>query len=493
MTNRATGPAESVVTPVAEGLEPDAIGLVQDTLIGLADSGPAVTVTGSVAVLAGEAAYAGPLVLLLTAIPMLVVANVYRRLNQWNANCGASFEWVGRAINPYLGFLTGWLMLAGTLIGTLFPVEALGPSVLAAFKVSSISSLSNVLVDGGLVIVMTILAVIGIKITAWAQVGMGVIEYVILVFFGVAGLLFALGHHPGSFPITSDWFHWGGIGGKGLMAAGFLTAVFMYSGWDGTVYVNEETRHRAKNPGRAAVLAVGIVGFFYVFSQIGLQGVVSPSKLQANGASALVYLAGVTNGSAGSQVAAFAVALSVVAATLAGIVLTARITYGMASYRVLPSFLADVSPRFRTPVAPTLIAGVFLLVVSSISIYASSVGNAIGDVIDVTGWLYGSFYLLTVLAAIAYFRRLIFTKLGDAITVGILALGAVAFLGWAIWNSIAEAGEAVRYSFAGVVVAGILLMFSARFVQHSPFFSVQLESATEESPQDQGSAPRHRG
>lgn len=333
---------------------------------------------------------------------------------------------------------------------------------------------------------MTFLAVVGIKISAWAQVGMGVIEYVILLFFAVAGLLFALGHHGGSFPPASDWFRWGGIGGKGMMAAGFLTAVFMYSGWDGTVYVNEETRHRATNPGRAAVLAVGVVGFFYVFSQIGLQGVVSPSKLQANGASALVYLGGVLHGSAGSQVAAFAVALSVVAATLAGIMLTARIAYGMAGYRVLPSFLANVSPRFRTPVAPTLIAGLFLLVVSAVSIYASSVGGAISNVIDVTGWLYGSFYLLTVLAALAYFRRRIFTSLGDAVTVGILALGAVAFLGWAIWNSIAQAPEAVRYSFAGVVAAGILAMLSARFVQHSPFFGLGLESAPDESPQDQG-------
>ncbi len=130
---------------------------------------------------------------------------------------------------------------------------------------------------------------------------------------------------------------------------------------------------------------------------------------------------------------------------------------------------------------------------SSGETYASSAGGAIGNVIDVTGWLYGSFYLLTVLAALAYFRRRIFTSLGDAITVGILALGAVAFLGWAVWNSIAQAPEAVRYSFVGVVATGILVMLSARFVQHSPFFGLELESASNHSPRDQGSSPRHRG
>ena len=65
------------------------------------------------AALAATTAYGGGSVIILCGIPMLIIANCYRRLNLWNANCGASFEWVGRAINPYLGFLDGWMMLAG--------------------------------------------------------------------------------------------------------------------------------------------------------------------------------------------------------------------------------------------------------------------------------------------------------------------------------------------------------------------------------------------
>jgi hypothetical protein len=60
----------------------------------------------------------------------MLITNAYRRLNMWNANCDASFEWVGRAINPYLGFMTCWLMIAGYIIGTVSAVEVLGPSVL---------------------------------------------------------------------------------------------------------------------------------------------------------------------------------------------------------------------------------------------------------------------------------------------------------------------------------------------------------------------------
>ena len=96
---------------------------------------------------------------------------------------------------------------------------------------------------------------------------------------------------PGTFPITRGWFSPAGIGGKGDLAAGLLIAVFLYTGWDATIYVNEEVRHRHVNPGRAAIFAVAIVGVIYVVSTMGLQGVVSPAKLQNNASSALVYVA----------------------------------------------------------------------------------------------------------------------------------------------------------------------------------------------------------
>ena len=98
---------------------------------------------------------------------------------------------------------------------------------------------------------MLVIAVVGIRITARTQVGMALVEYGILIGLGIAGLVFVLGHHPGSYPITSGWFSPSGIGGHGSAAAGFLIAVFMYTGWDGSIYVNEEDA-AATNPGQAA-------------------------------------------------------------------------------------------------------------------------------------------------------------------------------------------------------------------------------------------------
>ena len=190
MSDRTMPPVATRVAPAR--LEPDAISVAQDTLIGLADTGPALSVSFSLVLLISATAYGAPLILFITAIPMLIIANAYRRLNLWNANCGASFEWVGRAINPYLGYLTGWLMLAGTLFGTLTPVTAIGPSVLSVFNQPSDSKWPNIAIATGLVVVMAIISIVGIRVTARTQFIIGIIEYAILIGLSVWGLIWVL-------------------------------------------------------------------------------------------------------------------------------------------------------------------------------------------------------------------------------------------------------------------------------------------------------------
>src|SRR5947209_14093355 len=152
----------ATITPAAvplRKLEPDAISVTQDVVIGLASSAPAASIGLTLAALAAATAYGSGPVIVLTAVPMLVIANAYRRLNLWNANCGASFEWVGRAINPYLGFITGWLMISAYVIATVSGVEVLGPTVLAVFGASSASLPSNLAIGTAVGVVMLVIAV----------------------------------------------------------------------------------------------------------------------------------------------------------------------------------------------------------------------------------------------------------------------------------------------------------------------------------------------
>jgi amino acid transporter len=469
----------------AARLEPDAIGVAQDTVIGMASSAPAATVGLSLAALAVATAYGSGPILILTAIPMLIIANSYRRLNLWNANCGASFEWVGRAINPYLGFLTGWLMVAAYIIGTVAEVLLLGPSVLAVFGSTSTNTGAYVLIGVLTGLVMLIIAVVGIRMTARVQVSMALVEYLILIGLAIAGLIYVTGTHPGVVHITRAWLSPTGIGGHGSAVAGFLVAVFIYGGWDGTLYVNEEVKHRRVNPGRAAILAVALLAVIYTLAQVGFQGVLSPAKLAASAenGTTLVDVANVLGGGLWAKVMALSIALSVIATTGTGIVLSARIVYGMASYRVLPQFLANVSRRFATPVSASILVGVLIIVLSTVYYLATTVQNAFIDVIDVTGLLFSIFYILTALATVVYYRRRLTAGVWNAVVLGVLPLAAAGFLAWILVKSLLAAPAPELWSLAGIIIAGLAMMIVARSVLHSSFFQLARESE---------SASRHR-
>src|SRR6266702_2242576 len=404
MTNE---PVITVAGPAATGhrLQPDAIGVTQDTVIGMASSAPAATSGLTLAALAAATAYGAAATLILTAIPILVIANAYRRLNQWNANCGASFEWVGRAINPYLGYMTGWLMLAYYVIVGVALTVPLGPSVLQAFGTSTSSP--------------------------WPSLA-------------IAGFIFVAVHHPGTVHLSWAWLHPTGIDGRGSLANGFLISAFVIAGWDGTMYVNEEVTHRRTNPGRAAMWAAGLLAVLYTLVQVGLQGVVTPARLQAHSASVLVYTTQSFAGPGWGKVMAAAIALSVIATTGVGIALTARIMFGMASWQALPSFLASVSRRFATPVAASVLTAVLLLGLIWVYILGTSLANAFGDLLSVSSWLTIAFYILTALAMTVFYRRSIFASPRNILTIGVLPLAAVAFLGWVLVRSFQVATSAQK-------------------------------------------------
>jgi amino acid transporter len=454
LTYRPAPVPGAVPAPAIEArLEPDAIGVAQDTVIGMASSAPAGTMAATLAALATASAYGSGPVLILTALPMLIIANSYRRLNLWSASCGASFEWVGQSINPYLGFLTGWLMIAGYVIGTVAEVVVLGPSVLAVFSSSSASPWAYIAIDTVLCLIMLVIAIVGIRITARTQIGMASVEYLILTGFSIWGLLAVLGHRAGTVPVTKGWFSLSGTGGRGSLAAGLLISVYIYSLWDGTLYVNEEVKHRRENPGKAAVYAVALLTVLYTLAQVGLQGIVSSARLQPNASTAMVYVAGALGGTGWAKLMALSIALSVIAATGTGIVLTARIIYGMATRQMLPPLLGTVSPRFKTPIAASVVVGVLIIAAIWIYLLAASAQAIFGEVVSLAGLLAAAFYILTALATIAYYRRRILANAWDALLAGVLPLGAAVFLGWIIVKSVQNEPASQRWSLVGIVAA----------------------------------------
>jgi amino acid transporter len=469
------------------------IGLAGDWVIGAANAGPGLSLSVTLAAIAAATAYGSGPVILLCAVPMLIVAAAYRRLNAWNANSGAAFDWVGRSISPYLGWMTGWLMIMANLIGNVAAVTVLAPSVLAVAGQDQSARWPNIFIDTGVGVVMIGIAVIGIRLSARTQIVLAVVEYGIVIGLAIAATVFWAGHHAGTYPPSTGWLSLNGIGGKGSLSAGLLFAVFMFVGWDGSANVSEETHRPRVNPGRAVVLVVVFLGLFYALSTMALQGAVSPHALQANAAAPLVYIGHVIGGTWLGRLAGLAVALSVVAGTGTGFVVLGRIGFGMSSTGALPASLGNLSTRFGTPVLATIIPGALFLVVTWVYLLVGSIAGAFSALVAGTGILFTLYYILTEAAMIAYYRRRIFSSPVGAVADGLLPLAAAAFLGWIIYKAMAANAANVNWTIAGIIGAGIALMTGIRLTRRgASYFSTRREAHQPAERAGSHSQPRTR-
>ena len=70
-----------------------------------------------------------------------------------------------------------------------------------------------------------------------------------------------------------------------------------------------------------------------------------------------------------------------------------------------------------------------------------------------------TFWILTALASLVYYRRRVLSGVWSSIVLGVLPLGAVGFLAWMLIKSLVNAPATQRWSLAGVVVAGVPFLF----------------------------------
>jgi amino acid transporter len=455
-------------------LQPNVVNLAQSVVIGVATSAPGQSTAVALAGMVAVAAYATGPAIILSMVPMLAIALCYQRLNLWDQNCGGPYVWVARAIGPYVGFLVGWSMLVGFVLGSVSNILPLGPTMLSLVGLDTSGTVGNVLTATIFGLAVVTISAIGIKATARFQVCLAAIEYIILLAFsGIAFWAVFVQHRAGTVRPNLSWLHLSGTGGRGSLAGAMLIAIFLFTGWDATIYINEETIHKRTNPGKAAIISVAILGPVFAWLFVSFQGVVSASRLQAHATDALPYIAQVLVGNGWAKLMILAVVLSVLGTTQATIVSTSRVTYSMGTDRLLPRAFAKVHPRFRTPIFATIFWGIVMVAIADLYVMSSSLANAFNTVVNAESIAFTVFYVLTALATTWYYRALLKKSLTDVALVGVFPLGGAAVLIWVLGKSIPALGPSARWTVAGVAILGVVLMALGAWVFRSPFFRIR--------------------
>jgi len=419
----------------AMGLDKNVLTRFDAVIMAIAGSAPAYSLAASTAVLVGAVGLEGPAALLYCGIPMFGIAMAFNYLGRTEANAGASYAWVGRALHPALGYLAGWALLVSA---TLFMVAGSLPAgsvTLALVNPAWTTHTGLVTAVGSLwFLVMSLLVMMGMRMTAKTQWILSLIEIAILMVF--AGLAMAHATRHAVTPFRWAWLsptHFHGLSG---FAAGALVAAFYYWGWDVSANLNEETQNALHTPGLGGIWGVIVVFLLFEVFTLGTNLTLSTAAINANSANVLTALGQAVWPGPGGKLLTLAVMLSTVATLETTLLQVTRSLFAMGRDGTLPPIFARIHPRWRTPwVASLVVTGLALgLFVSSNLI--GSVNTVMTDAINAIGLQIAVYYGLAGFAVVFAYRRRLTRSLKDFVLAGLWPFIGGLFMFWVLFQSI---------------------------------------------------------
>jgi amino acid transporter len=498
----AQEPAEA--RALNKGLKKNAIGFGSSVVIGVASTAPGYSlaaVLGLIVAIGGVGVHA-PGVLIVSFVPMLLVALGYKYLNKADPDAGTTFSWATRAFGPKTGWMGGWAIIVADVIVMANLAQIAG---LYTFMLLGVDKPSVVAVTGlgvAWIAIMTLICVIGIEVNARTQRWLLAAEIATLAAFAAVALVRVwAGDAPaGAIEPSLSWFSPFEVGSVGALTSGLLIGVFIYWGWDSLVTVNEETEDADTVPGKAAVLSTLIlVGIYVVVSAaaIAFGGVDRLAGDQSG--DVLGLLAGDVFGSGTlGKVVIIAVLTSAAASTQTTILPTSRTALSMARAKAAPEALGRVHPRYLTPHVATWIMGALSIVwYVGLTIVSQ---NILFDSIAALGLMIAFYYGLTGFACAWYYRRTLLTSVRRFLLVGVAPFTGGAVLLFVFLKSCldlgkADAGSTTYFGLGsplviglGFLVLGLVLMVIWRLAGHREFFARRPEAAEPTALDDGGRA-----
>ncbi len=491
------------VTPVEadKGLKQNAVGMLSSIVIGIASTAPAYSLAVTLGLITAVAGIGlkSPAIMIVSFVPMILIASSYYYLNKADPDCGTTFSWVTRAMGPRTGWVTGWVMVAADVIVMASLAQITGTYFFLLFGLTSLASSLFWVTAVGVVflVIMCAITAVGIEISARLQWFLLGFEYLMLVIFSVVALIKVYASHPtGSIRPSVSWFV--PNLNLGALSGGVLLALFIYWGWDTAVSVNEETERKSVVPGVAAILSTLGLVFIYVLTTTASQAFHGPAYLSKNSSDILSPLGSAVLGSAADKLLIAVVLTSATASTLTTILPGARTTLSMASHGAIPRIFSRVNPRFQTPVWGTVIYGVISLVwYVGLTLLSQ---NVLADSIAALGLTIAFYYGINGFAVPLFYRHHVLKSVKKFVLLGVFPLLGGLMLAWVFIASLDQlwypANSASGTSWFGVgppfvlgavfILSGVIVMFLASwFVKRSkPFFARKMETVEAMVPYD---------
>ena len=279
-----------------------------------------------------------------------LIALCFAEVGSRFSGTGGPYLYARETFGPTLAFLVGWLMWLTRLAGFATLVQVF-VAYLGFFWPPVESGLPRIAVITGLVVVLTVTNLIGVKQSARASDILTVSKLIPLALFVGAGLFF----------ITPSHFTFSQSPTVASFSAAVFILIYAFSGFEAVLVNSGEIRQpRRVIPFALMIALTASVALFLLIQLVcigTLPQLASSQRPLADASRRFLGVIGPTIISAGALVGILGT-LNVI--TLA----CTRLPFAMAAHGQLPLFLARVHPRFRTPHVSILVCAVLVLLLS---------------------------------------------------------------------------------------------------------------------------------
>jgi APA family basic amino acid/polyamine antiporter len=268
---------------------------------------------------------------IIAAFVATLTAFSYAELSSRFPKAGAEYVYVENSFGNRTAWLVGWLLIAGSVIGSATVAMGFSRYFSAIFNTPVISVALILLVIIGIILIIGVqeTANLTILFTAIEAVGLVIIIFIGIPYIGKVDYLEAA------------------HGLKGIIEAGVLI-FFGYLGFEGITRLAEETENPEKNIPKAILFSIIITTIIYIL--VGITAVsVIPWQELSEAKAPLALIAERVFGEQSFLILSIIALFSTFNTALMMLLSGSRLIYGISKRGAIPKIFMIVIKRFRTP------------------------------------------------------------------------------------------------------------------------------------------------
>jgi basic amino acid/polyamine antiporter, APA family len=308
----------------------------------------------------------------LGGIVALTGALTFAEMGGMFPGAGGLYVYLREAYGDLWGFLFGWFILFVSTSGAIAALASVCSEHLLFLLGVSRDSGWTVPLAAAIIVLLTVVNSFGVALggrlasvfTMSKLLGLALI--VLVGWFWVNGSV-SEANYTGNFaqaPLTNPW---------GAFAAAFVGVLFSYGGWQHVAFMAGETKDPQRTVPRAMIIGASIVTLVYVLANMAYMRLLPLEHIA--GTKTIAADALNTQFSWGGPLMAFLIALSTFGTTGIYCMTAPRMYYSMAKDGIFFKKLAEIHPKYQTPINAMVLQAAWALVLLA-------VWGTFGDLID---------------------------------------------------------------------------------------------------------------